>query len=48
MHICHIKNKRSTNWRAALEHGLGDKNTFLRLHTFGLVWSEIEGYVPSN
>ena len=33
-------NNLSTNWSAALEHVLPDKNTFLRLHTFDLVWSK--------
>ena len=36
----HNNNKRSTNWSAALEHVLGDKNTFLRSLTFDLAQSK--------
>ena len=39
-HHCHNNNKGSTNWCAALEHVLQDKNTFLRLHKFDLIWSK--------
>ena len=35
--INHNSNNLSTNWSAALEHVLPEKNTFLRLHTFDLV-----------
>ena len=38
--LTHNSNNLSTNWSAALEHVLPDKNTFLRLHTFDLVWSK--------
>ena len=38
--VDHNSNNLSTNWSAALEHVLPDKKTFLRLHTFDLVWSK--------
>ena len=40
MGVFHNNNNLSTNGSAALEHVLRDKNTFLRLHTFDLVWSK--------
>ena len=38
--VCHYNHKASTKGYAEFEHVLRDLNTFLRLHTFDLVWSK--------